>query len=404
MKFPCKIFGDTNNIVNKLYVLLIAIILCATSGCESASDFRILKTKMIKNSDDIHVHSMIIDKNNNIILAGTELAGVQGPITLSRYISKINQDGNIVWSRKYSDFSFYNDIAAINNDSYYTCGMPDYKITATQAKPSRIEKFNLSGDIYFEKNIAPKNSNTQFSSELNKCIKWNDGLIAIGSAQEKNKMIYLWINFIDASGNKIWEQLIPSPISDFHMESSAIISSTDNSLLVAKHIYVNNNYHIFNTELIKLDKDGAVLNRNIFQGAWYLVKPTNGNKTDQLIGGNLYGSGYYSIKNIDKNLNVINEISTNMSMKRWHGNIAYGDGDTVKFFGSQEQLFGGNIGFVAIIDKKGNAKLIGINSLGTYKISAAYPSNDSNIYIAIGECINTDNTPYKTALYWIKFK
>lgn len=203
------------------------------------------------------------EANNNVIFFGSSEDYISTPSVYESFITKINGNGVLVWSKKFAY------VGSDTNELHISAGTVandgDYIFAAKSWSPSnqfyRIFKTDTSGSIVWDMPINVVNQpgndtiNPSESKSIHKVIPLKDGnaiLVASvmnGQAETDNLVL---INFNQSTGNINYSKKYTLPVDGIYVNN---VGKDNNDNVVLSYEDPNNPFNW----LVKIDKNGIVI-------------------------------------------------------------------------------------------------------------------------------------------------
>ncbi len=214
------------------------------------------------------VASTLIELRNGDYLA-TYSTGV------SAHIVRVNQAGAIVWYRGYSNIS--------NLESSYEDANEDIYIGGGRLENQIVQKLSKNGQILWTKSLDA-GTNYHFARGIQESA---DGHILVnGSGTFVNNAVYnkITLSKLTKSGQMVWSKKYESPTTSL-MSNDCVISSEDNSVIMAGYTGILNNASSFDGLIFKVDANGDYVKNKrlgyIHRDQYYDIVEVKGNGQSQ---------------------------------------------------------------------------------------------------------------------------
>lgn len=179
-------------------------------------------------------------------------------VTGSTWAVATDSNGRVRWRYPYSgsdvvktaDQSKFNSAATLNNGNTLLCG--NERTAAGSAGLMVI--LNREGQLVEKRPMQPPGSGQYYAVRIDRCVRWDDGIAAIGGAAKDNAGID-WLMRLDGNGAKQWE-LIGRPLIGIDA-----VETTEHNLVMASTDVVTRT-----TTLVQFNQRGQMVSKKPLPG------------------------------------------------------------------------------------------------------------------------------------------
>lgn len=224
--------------------------------------------------------SLHFTPDRHIVLAGSLYA------ESSAWAESVDDQGHIQWrltvpmqgaSRAFSPV--FNGAALLRNGNVALCG----RIGTDRFSPIRglVDFVDKDGRSLRKNHLLPTQNPAVRIAEVKSCVAWQSGVVALGKAVAPNPAKssgvdeFYWITYWDASGRLLKEQMLPTGLKQLDKIGVPQTDPEGNALFCASGGR--------QSEVVAIDKDGAVSARATWPGEYLLVQSTLPTITHQII-------------------------------------------------------------------------------------------------------------------------